>query len=196
MHVQGRLAGGKWLCSWRPPTCSTLALALLLPQVLKKKFDDIFAATKYTKASQAVGAGRCFWNRDQISFLVPAMPRRHKVCALPLSHGLSLLPAVSKRHSCPCFSPCPALEAPRKLHTDKALQAFVLLTVPRADVCTVQALEALRKLRTEKAQEVKELKLKLEHTKTLKDQAAVRPAADVFLDGYVVWQKLKPEHTK
>ncbi|KAI7835827.1 hypothetical protein COHA_010280 [Chlorella ohadii] len=35
-----------------------------------------------------------------------------------------------------------------------------------------KALEALRKLRTEKAQEVKELKLKLEHTKTLKDQAA------------------------
>ena len=34
---------------------------------------------------------------------------------------------------------------------------------------------ALRKLRSEKAQEVKELKLKLENTKTLKDQAAVRP---------------------
>ena len=41
------------------------------------------------------------------------------------------------------------------------------------DAPTLQALEALRKLRTEKAQEVKELKLKLEHTKTLKDQASV-----------------------
>ncbi len=41
----------------------------------------------------------------------------------------------------------------------------------------MQALEALRKLRTEKAQEVKELKLKLEHTKTLKDQAAVGAAS-------------------
>jgi hypothetical protein len=38
----------------------------------------------------------------------------------------------------------------------------------------LQALEALRKLRTEKVQEVKELKLKLEHTKTLKDQAQAR----------------------
>lgn len=48
----------------------------------------------------------------------------------------------------------------------------------------LQALEALRKLRTEKSQEVKELKLKLEHTKTLKDQASVRCVAcrRVFLD--------------
>lgn len=37
----------------------------------------------------------------------------------------------------------------------------------------LQALEALRKLRTEKAHEVKELKLKLEHTRTLRDQAQV-----------------------
>ena len=47
---------------------------------------------------------------------------------------------------------------------------------PNVDWPRVQALEALRKLRTEKAQEVKELKLKLEHTKTLKDQAAVGAA--------------------
>jgi hypothetical protein len=37
----------------------------------------------------------------------------------------------------------------------------------------LQALEALRKLRTEKAQEAKELRLMLNHTKTLKDQAHV-----------------------
>jgi hypothetical protein len=36
-----------------------------------------------------------------------------------------------------------------------------------------QALEALRKLRTEKAQEAKEMRLKLDHTRTLKDQAQV-----------------------
>jgi hypothetical protein len=37
-----------------------------------------------------------------------------------------------------------------------------------------QALEALRKLRSEKTQEVKEMKLKLEHLKTEKDIASVR----------------------
>lgn len=37
-----------------------------------------------------------------------------------------------------------------------------------------QALEVLRKLQTEKAQEVKEMRLKLDHAKTVKDQAQAR----------------------
>ena len=37
--------------------------------------------------------------------------------------------------------------------------------------CMLQALEALRKLRTEKVQEAKEMRLKLEHLKTHKDNA-------------------------
>lgn len=172
-----REAGG-YPAGGLPQAPSLLLLFLVLPQVLKKKFDDIFAATKYTKASQAVGAGRWFLEQGpDILLRACHAEEAERACALPRGYGLALLPARSKRHLCPCFSPCPSLDAPRKLRTDKAQHAFVLPTVPSADVCTLQALEALRKLRTEKAQEVKELKLKLEHTKTLKDQAAVRPAA-------------------
>lgn len=43
-----------------------------------------------------------------------------------------------------------------------------------ASNCPLQALEVLRKLQTEKAQEVKEMRLKLDHAKTIKDQAQAR----------------------
>ena len=78
-------------------------------QTLKKKFDDIFAATKYTKV--------CCWY-EGIYFVVA-------------SSNATCRPQLA-----------------------------------------VQALEALRKLRTEKMAEVKEFKLRLEHLRTHKDNAA------------------------
>ena len=66
---------------WDRTDCFCLLLLLLLPQVLKKKFDDIFAATKYTKVRMCVrgvggdgggwgdegvggGAGRSPWEHN------------------------------------------------------------------------------------------------------------------------------------
>lgn len=53
-------------------------------------------------------------------------------------------------------------------------------TVLAKSLACPQALEALRKLRTEKTQEVKEMRLKLEHLKTNKDMAQVRAQRPVL----------------
>ena len=79
-------------------------------QTLKKKFDDIFAATKYTKV------------RHESAF----------------EQYARLMPPV--------------------------------LSLPK--LACMQALEALRKLRTEKMAEVKEFRLRLDHLRTHKDNAA------------------------
>ena len=117
-------------------------------QTLKKKFDDIFSATKYTKVSWTLLS---IQELSEASLRTPLTVVHIRKSSLNDSTDMHTLAAVlCVTPSCTAGTGC-------------------LQLMP----CTcMQALEALRKLRTEKVAEVKEFKLRLDHLRTHKDTAA------------------------
>ena len=144
-------------------------------QTLKKKFDDIFSATKYTKVSAAetpcmlslntaTAQSACRW---LLSYAVPW-------AALYFLGVPSARPQAVWSARRDSMVPLPVPLAHRQ--TEQCACRALCSPLPPGHECMrgvlQQALEALRKLRSEKVAELKEFKLRLAHLATHRDTAA------------------------